>query len=484
VNERLSSGHRRLDDVLHGGLPSNSINLIIGSPGTGKTILSQQYAFHNATGERPALYLSTVSEPLDKIIRYGQSLAFFEPGAVGKRVIYEDLGGVLIEEGLTGILRTVDALMKQRRPSVVVLDSFRALHAFAAGEGEFRRFLHNLAGRLTAFAASAFWVGEYSSEQARDAAEFAVADAIIALSVKQVSERETRVLRVLKLRGSDFAAGEHTYRITPSGLNVFPRLADELDRSHYALSAERVSTGVAALDELLGEGYWPGASTLVCGPSGVGKTLMGLHFIFNGASLGEPGVIATLQEDGTQLARICGGFGWDLDAPGVHLMSRSPVDVYIDEWVYELLDLLERVGARRVLIDSLADLGLAAGDQQRFREWMYSLTARLSRAGVSVLMTLEVPELFEMVRVSENGMSHLSDNVLLLQYLRQNGRLQRALTVLKTRAHRHDPAVRPFEIRAEGITLVGSREPLAGKTDPSPPAGDPAAPSSVAEDRL
>ncbi len=188
---------------------------------------------------------------------------------------------------------------------------------------------------------------------------------------------------------------------------------------------------------------------------------MGLHFTFKGASLDEPGVIATLQEDRTQLARVARGFSWDLDAAGVHPFCRTPVDVYIDEWVYELLDLMERVGARRILIDSLADLSMAAGDETRFRDWMHSLTSRFSRAGISALMTLEVPELFEPVRVSEHGMSHLSDNVLLLQCLRQNGRLQRALTVLKTRAHHHDPTVRQFEITKEGITLVTGGESLA-----------------------
>ena len=459
--ERLPSGHRRLDEVLHGGLPANGINLIIGAPGTGKTILSQQYAFRNATPERPALYLSTVSEPFDKIIRYGQSLSFFDQAAVGRRVIYEDLGRVLTEDGLAGVLRTIDELMKQHRPSVVLVDSFKALHPFAAGEREFRSFLHDLAGRLSVIATSVFWVGEYSSEQLSDAAEFAVADAIIALSLKQVASRETRVLRVLKLRGSSFAGGEHTYRITPSGLEVFPRLADVLDPSSYQLRTERVSTGVPALDELLGDGYWPGASTLVCGPTGVGKTLMGLHFIFNGASLGQPGVVATLQEDRTKLARVARGFGWDLETPGVHLLCRTPVDIYLDEWVYELLDLMDKVGAQRVLIDSLVDLAFAAGDETRFREWMYSLSGRLSRAGVSALMTLEVSELFEPVSISESGMSHLSDNVLLLRYLRQEGRLQRALTVLKTRAHHHDPTIREFEITNEGITLVKGQESLA-----------------------
>ena len=457
--DRLTSGHRRLDQILHGGLPANGINLVIGTPGSGKTILSQQYVFHAATVERPALYLTTVSEPFDKVVRYGQSLSFFDAGAVGRRVIYEDLGGVLGEDGLAGVLRRFDELMKEHRPGLVVIDSFKALHPFAAGEDQFRRFLHELAGRLTAVAASAFWVGEYGADQAQDAAEFAVADAIIALSTKRIAEREARVLRVLKLRGSDFASGEHAYRITAEGLDVFPRLADLLDPTAFQMKTDRATTGVAALDTLLGDGYWPGASTLVCGPAGVGKTLMGLHFIFSGAALGQPGVIATLQESRTQLTRVTRGFGWDLDAPGVHVLSRTPVDMYIDEWVYELLDLAERESAQRVLIDSLADLATAAGDTRRFREWMYSLTQRFARAGVSLMTTLEVPDLFDVTRVSENGMSHLSDNVLLLQYVREGGYLRRVLTVLKTRASRHDMIVQPFEITSEGIRLVNGSVP-------------------------
>jgi circadian clock protein KaiC len=452
--QRLSSGHPRLDGILRGGLPANGINLIVGTPGSGKTILSQQYVFRNATEERPALYLSTASEPFDKIIRYGATLSFFETVAVGRRVIYEDLGAALNEGGLAAAAHKLDALMKEHRPGLVVIDSFRALHAFAAGDGEFRRFLHDLAGRLTAIATSVLWVAEYDADQVQQAAEFAVADAIIGLSVRRTAEREWRVLRVLKLRGSGFASGEHAYRIRADGLDVFPRLADERETSWYALKRERDSTGVAPLDELLSDGYWAGASTLVCGPTGVGKTLMGLHFVFKGAELGQPGIIATLQEDPAQLARIAGGFGWRLDAPRVHLMSRTPVDLYIDEWVYELMDLAQRVGARRVLVDGLTELSLAAGDEGRFREWMYSLTHRFSREGISLLMTQEVPQLFEFARVSNSGLSQLSDNVLLLQYVQGNGRLQRAMMVLKTRASGHQPVVRPFDITPEGIALT------------------------------
>ena len=93
MSDRVSGGSERLNDMLGGGLPGNGINLIIGLPGAGKTILAQQYAFHNATPERPAIYLSTVSEPLEKILRYGQTLSFFDQRAISTAVFYEDLGG-------------------------------------------------------------------------------------------------------------------------------------------------------------------------------------------------------------------------------------------------------------------------------------------------------------------------------------------------------------------------------------------------------
>ena len=153
MSERISSGHRRLDGVLGGGLPANAINMLVGLPGTGKTILAQQFVFANATPERPALYLATVSEPFEKILHYGQTLRFFDPEAVGHAVFYEDLGAVLNESGLAGVLEQVTELLKERRPAVTVIDSFRALSAYADG-AEYRRFLHDLAGRLSAFPTS------------------------------------------------------------------------------------------------------------------------------------------------------------------------------------------------------------------------------------------------------------------------------------------------------------------------------------------
>ena len=453
--DRLPSGNQRLDDILNGGLLKNAINLIVGVPGSGKTILSQQFAFHNATARQPALYLSTLSEPLDKILRFGETLKVFDHKAIQDgRVIYEDIGHVLGDNGLESILGAIEGYLKEVRPGIVVIDSFRAFAAVSHDTTEFRRFLYSLTRLLGASATTAIWNAPYTREQAMDAAEFAVADSILALDIKLVGARELRVMQVLKLRGSSYRSGEHAYRITDGGFDVFPRLADVQDRSIYKLSAKRSSTGIEALDKVLGEGgYWSGATTMVAGPSGIGKTLMGLHFLFRGAAIGEPGVVATFQENETQLTRVAKSFGWSFSNSGVHVLSRSVVDVYIDEWVYQLLDMIENTGARRIVIDSLPDVMVAAADPIRFREWMFSLTQRLARAGISMMMIVEVPELFQLRRISEQGLSHLADNVVLLQYVQEGPELARALTVLKTRAMHHHPVVHRYEITEKGFVL-------------------------------
>jgi circadian clock protein KaiC len=451
--ERLSTGNDRLDAVLGGGLVRNSITLLVGAPGSGKTLVAEQCMFAAASVERPGLYLSTVSEPLDKLLRYGQSLRFFDAEKVGKSVVYDELGSVLNEGGLSETLERVDLLVKEHRPGVVVIDSFKALKAFAVSEADFRRFLHELAGRLSALAISALWVGEYSAEDAMASPEFAVADAVIDLTTKRMGERSIRYLRVLKLRGSNFASGDHSYRLSGDGLVLYPRLADPPDASNYQAGYERLSTGIAALDEALGHGYWPGSATLLAGPSGAGKTLMGLHFLYAGAARNEPGTLVTFQESRTQLSRIVDTFGWSLADPAITILDRSPVDLHIDELVYELLDSIDESGSRRIVIDSLNDLMAAVADPTRTREFSYSLVQRFARAGISLMVTLESPDLFRVNRLSELGMSHIADNVILLQHLHSGHEMKRALTVLKTRGDSHTSTVREFQITSRGIAL-------------------------------
>ena len=451
--ERLSTGNVRLDEVLGGGLVLDAITLVVGAPGTGKTILSEQCLFANATPERPGLYLSTVSEPFDKLLRYGQSLDFFETAQLGRSVFYDDLGDALHQHGLPAVLERLDTLIKAHHPGIVVIDSFKALRTFATSDAEFRRFLHELAGRLTVVAVSSLWVGEYEPDEATNSPEFAVADAVIGLEMRRSAERAGRYLSVRKLRGGEFLSGDHVYRITSSGLVVFPRLADLRDATAYSANGHRVSSGIAALDDALEDGYWPGSTTLIAGPSGAGKSLMGLHFVFAGAAQDEPGVFVTLQENRPQLARVIGRFGWTIDHPNVTIMDRSPVDLYVDELVYELLDQIQEAGARRLVVDSLNDLIVATPDPMRLREFLYSLVQRCARLGVSLMFTYETAELFRITRLSELGMSHIADNVVLLQHVQDGSQMRRALTVLKSRGSMNSAVISEFTISTEGITL-------------------------------
>jgi circadian clock protein KaiC len=459
TDSRLRSGHQPLDEVLGGGLPADGISIIMGLPGTGKTIIAQQYTFHNARPDRPAVYFSTLSEPLEKIVRFGQKLGFFDTSAVGTSVFYEDLALPAGRDGLAGVGDHVAAVLKQRRPGLIVIDSFKALRVLADGDADFRQFLHGLAGRLTAFPVASLWVGEYQSGEVGLSPEFAVADAIVELTAVPLGQREKRSLSVRKLRGSGFRSGQHGYRLTPDGLHLFPRLADIPAAGGYPLGDHRIPSGIPGLDPMLGGGLWPGTSTMVAGPSGSGKTVMGMHFIFGGARHGEPGVIATLQENPTQLQRMLGGLGWPVAHPAVEVMYRSPVDIYIDEWVYELLEAVQRTGARRVLLDSLLDVRVAAADETRFQEFMYSLAQRFSRQGISLLTTYEMPGAMTPPGPSGVAMSHLADNMITTGYHRDHGTLKRSLAIVKTRASRHSVDMCQFSIGPGGITLGGTATP-------------------------
>ena len=450
---RLRSGHGPLDDVLGGGLPGNGISVIMGLPGTGKTIVAQQYAFTNASEDRPVVYFSTVSEPLEKIIRFGQTLSFFDVSAIGTSVFYSDLGQTVGRDGLDGVAEQVAAVLRERRPGLIVIDSFKALQAFAASDADFRRFLHQLAGRLTAYPTACLWVGEYDGSEIAVLPEFAVADAILELSAVRTDQRDMRYLKVRKLRGSGFLSGGHAYRLSADGLHLFPRLADVPSQDSYVLGDQRITSGVAALDDMLEGGLWPGASTMVAGPAGSGKTMLGMHFVFGELRNGEAGVIATLQEHPTQLRRMIRRLGWPADDPRIEIMYRSPVDIYIDEWVHELLAIVDRTGAKRVLLDSLIDLRLAAPDETRFKEFMYSLTQRFSRQGTNLLMTYELANLFDTRSLSDNAVSHLADNVIMLNYYKDEGSVNRSISVIKSRVSGHDPRMRQFTIDEKGITL-------------------------------
>lgn len=457
---RISSGNPQADVVLGGGFPANSINILMGEPGTGKTLFAEQLLFANAGGERPVLYLTTLSEPLSKVVTYLQLFPFYDERKLGTAVIYDDIGGLLASQGVSALVPRLREAIQTLGPSLIVIDSFKAIHDLSPSVPEMRRLISEVAGLLSAYATTTFLVGEYREADVSLYPEFAVADGIVEFARQKHSSRDERFLRVSKLRGSGYLEGLHGFQITPAGLEVYPRLVSPRTPSGYAVALERVPTGVTGLDPLLGGGIWRGSTTLVAGPTGSGKTTMGLQFALAGVGMGEPALYVNFQENPTQLARAIGALGGDvavLQKQGLHLLYTSSVELQIDYLIVEMFRLIERHGIRRVVLDAIGDLSLASSDVHRTHDYLYALVQRFAVVGITALLLLEDvahgPVSGGSPVASEFGrLSYMCDNLVLLE-IQRGERLKRRLSVYKTRGSAHDEVVHPVTITAQGLRV-------------------------------
>jgi len=464
--ERIPTHVPNLDDILHGGLPENTTLLISGVPGSGKTVLANQIAYGNATPENKALIVITVSEPLARIIRFTQAFSFFDLDKVGSTVIYEDIGPLLLEGNGEKALAHVTELVLQHQPALLIVDSFKAIHDLAESRAGLRRALFQLTASLAALPCTALLVGEYTVDDRAHVPETTIADGIIELANRPIGLRDYRSLRVRKLRGSDYRAGEHTFRITSDGLTVFPRFVTPPAPRSYAVSQERAATGIPGLDEMLGGGILRGTSTLVAGDPGVGKTVTALHFLLNGARQGESGVYISFQEDPNQLAQIAHNFGFDLEALQVQglldMFYTSPVEMNVDEHLLKIVETAEEVGARRVVVDSITDFEAGTvRDPDRYVNYVYSLVQWFKNRGITALLTHEMHQMFGAgLTMTGTGVSHIADNAIVMRYVPLGSEVRRALMVLKARGSEHSKEVREYLISEEEGVRVG--EPMTG----------------------
>jgi circadian clock protein KaiC len=452
---RLETGNPQIDSILAGGFPTNSINIVMGQPGTGKTLFAAQLAFANANADRPVLYLTTLSEPLSKVITYLQEAAFADPELIGGAVVYEDLTEEVSHapETLPELIRD---RLQQHRPRLLIIDSFKALAELTPERPQWRRVLADLAGLLSAYSVTTLWLGEYTAEDITREPEFAVADGILELTREQRGTRDDRYLRVVKLRGSGFLDGQHAFRIGASGLEVFPRLRTPDLAADYETSAERLSSGIPGLDRMIETGWLRGTSTLVTGPSGSGKTVLGLQFLRKGVEEGEPGLLVTFEENPIQLARMVRNFGWspqELLLPGkLEVLYTSPVELQIDTIIHQLFERIERSGVRRVVVDGLAELESGARDPIRFRDYLYAMSQRFSSLDVTCLLTLEGQYGSPGTSPQSRVLSPLSDNILRLE-MSEEEEMTRAIRMVKSRGSRHDSRRRVLRITSSGMEV-------------------------------
>jgi len=458
--EKIATGCPGLDEVFRGGIPANTISVIMGAPGTGKTILAEQLAFANATPDAPALYLTTLSEPLEKILVHGQTHSFFDATKVGTSVFYEDLGVRLRDSGVENLPEIVLELILAQRPRFVFIDSFKALNELLV-QAELRRTItYDLASVLSSYECTSFLIGEYSQETLTELPVFAIADVILQMIKLSTNAMEERFLRVEKLRGSDSVAGLHAFSITGSGIQVYPRLLTPPVAPTYSAKIERVNTGIPGFDDMVAEGFWRGSTTLVAGPTGSGKTIIGLHFVYQGALKGEPGLYLGFQENQNQLTRIIESFGWKADQltnNGLELMYRSPVEMQLDKVTSELFQRVREGKVKRVVIDALGDLERCSIDRKRFSDYIYALTQWFAVENVTCLMTYELTNLFDVSGISDQQVSNMSDNIVLLRF-REGPEMERTLRIIKTRGSAHDNREHRLEITNKGVVVKKAKK--------------------------
>lgn len=452
---RISTGNAQADIVLGGGLPANSINIVMGKPGTGKTVFAEQLLFCNAGG-RPIVYVSTLSEPMAKMVTYVQRFSYFDENKLGTDIQYEDIGPLLASDGPSALVPWLSALIKQSSPKLIVIDSFRAIHDLGSSLSDTRRMVSDLAGLLTAYDVTVLLLGEYTVDDIERYPEFAVSDSIIQLARQTLGTRDERYLRVLKLRGSAYREGQHAFRITSDGIQLFPRLISPRVATTYTPGLDRTSTGIAGLDAMLEGGVWAGTTTLLVGPTGSGKTTLAMHFALEGIVQKVPTLYVNFQENPAQLARTFSLLGTDLEqarANGLEFMYVSPVELQIDSIVVGIFDRIKDGRIRRVVIDAVGDLVTAASDTQRLHDYLYSLVQHFAVNGVTSLLTFESGITTDgRLDVSEQRFSYMSDNVLAIA-LGGDERTRRTIRVVKTRNSGHDPVVRELEISSAGARV-------------------------------
>ncbi|QRN98169.1 AAA family ATPase [Archangium violaceum] len=460
---RVPTGSAGLDTILHGGWLHGGTYMVTGAPGTGKTILGNQFCFSHVLAGGHAVFVTLLSESHERMMTHLRGMRFFRREVIGQSLHYVSGYATLKAEGLDGLARLLYRAVREHQATVLVVDGLLAARESADTELAFREFLHAL-GVHNALTGCTTLVLTHRQEDPADP-QFAMVDGVLSLELQPVGLKAVRALEVMKLRGGPHLTGRHTFEINEHGFSVHPRVEALYHRQPEEApeSGHRLGFGLPWLDQMLAGGLRERSSTLLLGTPGSGKTLLGLHFLVDGAREQEPGLYFGFMETRSRLLAKAAAVGLEMQpwvgTDRLVVETRAPVETLPDALVHELLGLVERHRVRRLVIDGLEPLLQGTLAPQRMPGFLTALLNELRARGVTSLMTQQTHVLFE-PRLAPNleGAEGAVDNLVFLRYVELRSQLYRILSILKMRESDYESSLREFSISTQGIDVADTFE--------------------------
>jgi circadian clock protein KaiC len=493
-----ATGIRNLDRLLGGGLDEGDLILVVGPPGSGKTTLGFQMAFHVAEEGNLAVYVSTLSEPAAQLLRHLRAFAFWKDEAIGQRLFLESVFPV-VRQGVDKLREALVSSVRSKGARLLILDGLTTIRDLLPPSVEMRLFVHQLAAALAPLGCTCLVTSsDIPNMRSSTAPEITMCDGVLELAHDDAELCAQRTMRVWKMRGAANLLGRHAFTIASDGIRVHPRfetLPFPAEAVHRSEETGRLSIGNEALDTMMSGGLPRGTATIVAGGPGTGKTLIALQFLTEGAARGEKGVLVCFRDSVDQLVAKARSFHLDLEgaltAGLVRIIRRPPVHLQIDELLLGIWDEVEGIGAGRLAIDSAVELEEAIPAHRR-RSVLAFLVESLRRRGATTLLTREISQLVgRELDFSQSPLSILAENVLLLRHAELDSALVRMVTVLKMRDAAHDHSIRRYDIDDAGFRVrprdgaLGAtgtnKSQVTGPTDEAPTDSERAAATGSTE---
>ena len=460
---RICTGVRNFDEVLSGGLPAGTLTVLAGSPGSGKTILSQQIAFKNATPQNRALMFQTLSEPTAKTLRYLKQFSLFDPEKLeDESMQFVDLGEIMRAEGLEKAVNLMMSHVKRVKPAIVVIDSFKVFEDLARSLEELRKFTYEVAINLMSWECTTLLLGEFNQSDIDTSPLFSIVDGIITLKSYASAGEQQRFIQVMKMRGTDHSRDEHAFTINTFGLEIYaPRVTiRRLPGSDCMVEGngpKRAKIGIPRLDALLGEGIPYGSSLLVSGAAGTGKTILSLEFIYRGAKeFGEKGIYVSFEETTERLGAAGTSMGWDfaggIEKGNIEIVFVPQTEILVEKHLLMIKDRIEALQAKRIAIDSASVFVHKITDPQAVREKIFQLATLVQMAQGIGFFATDIP--YGSNLISRFGVEEtVVDGVILLTATENGFQRDRFLEIFKKRNTAHFSGRHKMLIGRHGVPL-------------------------------